>query len=140
MKENDKKHCFIELRAQGFSFDKISKELKVAKSTLILWSKEFELEIANLKAVEMEGLLEKHFMSKKARIELFGKQIIKIKEELGRRDFSDISTEKLFDLLVKYVNQLKQEEMKVEFSRWEKQDIMDSFKNLETKLVKWTAN
>ena len=140
MKENDKKHCFIELRAQGFSFDKISKELKVAKSTLILWSKEFELEIANLKAVEMEGLLEKYFMSKKARIELFGKQIIKIKEELGKRDFSDISTEKLFDLLVKYVNQLKQEEVKVEFARWEKQDIMDSFKHLENKLVRWTAN
>ncbi|MGG0487412.1 hypothetical protein ABEY65_29120 [Priestia aryabhattai] len=140
MKENDKKHHFIELRAQGFSFDKIANKLGIAKSTLIQWSKEFETEIANLKAIEMEALFEKYFMSKKARIELFGEQIIGIKKELEKRDFSDIPSEKLVDLLLKYISQLKEDETKMDFARWEKQDILESINNFDKKLVTWRAH
>ena len=46
------KEKFIELRAKGWSFDKIAKELGKAKQTLINWSKELEDEIDNLKALE----------------------------------------------------------------------------------------
>lgn len=140
MKKNSEKYQFIELRAKGLSFHKISQELEVAKSTLIQWSKELELEIANLKAIEMEAIFEHYCMSKKARIELFGEQIAKIKNELRKRDFSDIPTEKLFDLLLKYANYLKQDEMKMEFRREEKQDLFDRLKDLETKVIKWVAD
>lgn len=50
MKDPKTKQQLIELRAAGYSFDKIAKKLMVAKSTLIDWSKEFEFEVANLKA------------------------------------------------------------------------------------------
>jgi transposase len=32
---------FIELRAENISFDKIAKQLKVSKSTLMAWAKSF---------------------------------------------------------------------------------------------------
>jgi orotate phosphoribosyltransferase-like protein len=35
----DEKQQFIELRAKGYSFQKISDELKISKPTLIEWSK-----------------------------------------------------------------------------------------------------
>jgi orotate phosphoribosyltransferase-like protein len=35
MKDQETRGRFIELRAQGLSFDKISKELQVSKQTLI---------------------------------------------------------------------------------------------------------
>jgi len=39
---------FIELTAMGLSYDKISKQLKVSKSTLIEWSKVFKPGIRSL--------------------------------------------------------------------------------------------
>ena len=59
MKPIETKHNFIKLRAKGNSFDKIAKELGVAKQTLIDWSKEFEEEIANLKAIELTDMEER---------------------------------------------------------------------------------
>ena len=44
------KHRFIELRAKGYSFDKIALELNKAKQTLIDWSR--ELKEAVIKVVE----------------------------------------------------------------------------------------
>jgi len=39
MKDQQTKEKFIELRAKGLSFDKISRELRISKQTLINWSK-----------------------------------------------------------------------------------------------------
>ena len=103
------KERFIELRAKGWSFDKIAKELGKAKQTLIDWSKELEDEIANLKALELEALYEKHYLLKESRVETFGKLVNKLKDEVMSRDLSDVPTDKLLDLLLKYKNQLKDE-------------------------------
>ena len=54
----DTKERFIEMRAKGYSFDKIALELGKAKQTLIDWSKELQDEIANRKALELEALYE----------------------------------------------------------------------------------
>lgn len=105
----EEKERFIELRAKGWSFDKIAKELDRAKQTLINWSKELEDEIANLKALELEALYEKHYLLKENRIETFGVLLRKLKDEVMSRDLSDVPTDKLLDLLLKYENQLKDE-------------------------------
>ena len=105
----EEKERFIELRAKGWSFDKIAKELDRAKQTLINWSKELEDEIANLKALELEALYEKHYLLKENRIETFGVLLKKLKDEVMSRDLSDVPTDKLLDLLLKYENQLKDE-------------------------------
>ena len=42
MELNSKQMEFVTLRADGLSFDKIAKQLKISKATLIQWSKLFE--------------------------------------------------------------------------------------------------
>jgi len=106
---------FIGLRAQGFSFDKIARKLKKSKQTLIDWSKEFEEEIANLKAVELEALYEKYFLLKEKRIEGFGKILKLIEKELAGRKLSDVPTDKLLDLSGKYHALLKEEYVEPRF-------------------------
>jgi intein-encoded DNA endonuclease-like protein len=103
------KERFIELRAKGLSFDKISKDLKVSKQTLIDWSKDLEEEIRNLKALELEALLEKYYLLKENRIQTFGDLLSKLKTELLKRDFTDLSTDKLLDLILKYESQIREE-------------------------------
>jgi len=103
------KERFIELRAKGWSFDKIAQELGKAKQTLIDWSKELEEEIANLKALELEALYEKHYLLKETRLKMFGEVLSKIRGEALSRDLSDVPTDKLLELLLKYDNQLEAE-------------------------------
>lgn len=103
------KQQFIELRAQGWSFDKIAKELGRAKQTLIDWSKELSDEIANLKALELEALYESHYLMKEHRLKTFGAMLTKITTEIQKRDLSDVPTDKLLDLLLKYNSQVRDE-------------------------------
>ena len=126
MKDQKTKEKFIELRAQGFSFDRIAKELRVSKQTLIVWSKELELEIANLKAIELEALQEKYYLLKQKRIELFGEKLKALKNELDKRNLEEISTKDLFGLLEKYGKLLKEESIELEFQKrdFEKLDSM----------------
>ena len=109
------KERFIELRAKGWSYDKIAKELGKAKQTLIDWGKELEDEIANLKALELEALYEKYYLLKESRIETFGELVKKLKDEVMSRDLSEVPTDKLLELLLKYENQLKDEVIEPRF-------------------------
>jgi intein-encoded DNA endonuclease-like protein len=108
--ENQKtKEQFIQLRAQGVSYSNISKKIGKSKQTLIDWGKELEEEIRNLKAIELEAIYEKYFLLKEARLQSFGIITQRIKEEIESRDFSDIPTEKLLDIFLKYNSTIKEE-------------------------------
>ena len=109
METTELKERFIELRAKGWSFDKIAKETGKAKQTLIDWSKELQDEIANRKALELEALYEKYYLLKETRLQTFGEMLTKIKTEVESRDLSDVPTDKLLDLLLKYNSQVKEE-------------------------------
>jgi hypothetical protein len=109
METTDQKERFIELRAKGWSFDKIAKETGKAKQTLIDWSKELQDEIANRKALELEALYESYYLLKENRLQTFGAMLTKIKKEVESRDLSDVPTDKLLELLLKYNNQVKEE-------------------------------
>lgn len=109
MKPQTTKENFIQLRAKGFSFDRIAKELKTSKQTLIDWSKELQEEIANRKALELEALYENFYLLKEYRLRNFGNLLNKIEKELQARDFSEVATEKLLELFLKYNSQLKEE-------------------------------
>lgn len=107
METVETKNKFIELRAKGYSFDKIAKELGKAKQTLIDWSKDLEEEIANLKALELEALYEEFYLLKEERIRRLGKILKSIEDELLDRDLSDVATDRLLDLLLKYRAQIE---------------------------------
>jgi len=115
VKDNETKQQFIELRAKGFSFDKIADDLDVAKQTLINWSKEFEGEIARLEALELEALYEKYHLLKKKRIERVGELLNKVYNELGQRDFTEVETDKLVDLYLRTLTKLKDELVEIDF-------------------------
>jgi len=117
MKDQETRERFIELRAQGLSFDKISKELRVSKQTLIDWSKSLQEEIKNLRAIELEALQEKYFLTKEKRLELFGEKLKAIKEELDKRDLNELMTDKLFELFLKFHRILKEEAVPLELEK-----------------------
>ena len=103
------KSQFVELRAKGWSYVKISRRLKVSKNTLTNWGAELEGEIASLKAMEMEALHEKYFMNKESRIRLLGEQLKEIKDELKRRGLDDVSTDRLLEMELKLYQALQAE-------------------------------
>ena len=103
------KERFIELRAKGLSYDKIAKKLGKAKQTLIDWSKDLQEEIANRKALELEALYETYYLQRENRLQMFGAMLTKIKEEVEGRDLSDVATDKLLELFLKYNSQVKEE-------------------------------
>lgn len=103
------KHRFIELRAKGYSFDKIALELNKAKQTLIDWNRELKEEIEIRKATELELIYESYFLLKKSRLQSLGDILLKIETEIGQRSLSTIPTDKLLDIYLKYSNQIKAE-------------------------------
>ncbi len=123
MNDNSVKEKFIELRSKGLTYNSIAEEIGVSQRTLIRWSKDFEEEIANLKATELEALQEEYFMKKEKKIRLFGDKFIAIVKELDNRDLSDISTEKLFLLLIKYSDYLSNEQVELVFTQ--KRDALE---------------
>lgn len=97
---------FVELRAKGNSYDRIADNLGVSKGTLIEWSKQMYKEISNLKSIETDALLGKHRMARIHQLEIFGSQLNKIREELDKRDLSDVSTDKLLSMELKIIESI----------------------------------
>jgi transcriptional regulator with XRE-family HTH domain len=119
VKTTEQKEKFVELRAKNWSYKKIAKQLGISKPTLIKWSKELNQKIANMKAIELEAIQEKYYMQKKQKIEIYGQQLEKIKEELEARlennELKDVKTEQLFKLFFEYMDRLEFERVPVEF-------------------------
>jgi hypothetical protein len=115
METLETKQKFIELRAKGWSFDKISKEIGKAKQTLIDWSKDLENEISNYKSVELEALYEKYYLLKEAKIQKYGSILSKITEELENRDFKNVNTGRLLELYLLYFEKLSVEVVEPKF-------------------------
>ncbi|RXZ00948.1 hypothetical protein [Fictibacillus sp. S7] len=134
----EQKELFIEYRAREIPYEQIAKEIGVSKPTLLKWGRELEVEIGNCRAMELELLQEKYFVSKRTRIELYGKQLNRLSTELDKRDFSGLSTEKLIELQMKIISNLKQEETPIHLK--EKRSIEDTlFSDLDTSVVEWRA-
>lgn len=107
MKDQAVKERFVELRAKGWSFDRIGKEVQVSKQTLITWSRDLALEIRNMRAIEHEALLEQYALTRNGRIEFLGDLLKKLREELAARSLATVSTERLIDLALKVEEEWK---------------------------------
>jgi len=68
----------------------------VSKTALINWEQDFKEEIDNLRAIGLEAMYDKYYLSVRKRVEFFGDVLGRIKHELETRDLSSIPTEKLF--------------------------------------------
>jgi hypothetical protein len=107
--KNEVKAKFIEMRAKGLSIRATAKELKLSPQTLSNWQAELEEEIAGLKAVELESLYEQYHLLKEHRLQLLGEQLQDIKGELSKRDLSEVPTDKLLDIQLRYLDDIRKE-------------------------------
>ena len=141
MKDQETKERFVELRAEGLSYQKIARELNVGKQPLINWSKQLSHDIENLRAISLEALQERYCVVARRRIELLGDKIQALHDELQYRNLEDIPTSKLFELLLKYAKSLKEEEMATRFSAESNMTLDEEVSNLfEPKTVDtWLA-
>jgi len=136
MKSNEIKDKFIELRAQGNSYDNIAKKLNVSKQTLINWSKEFHIEILNLRAISLEALQEKYFLTKEKKIEFVGDIIRKLKAEADKRDLTKLTDRELFELILKYSEKLDKELLPISFKETYEKSLLE-FETSVTSLDEW---
>jgi len=112
----DERQQFIELRAMGYSFQKLSDELGISKPTLIEWSKNSDIsrDIQNQRTLLVDDLQERYSITRRHRIALFGEFLEKAKGELNKRDMSDIPTDRLITMVIKLSDTLKADETELE--------------------------
>jgi len=82
--------------------------------------------------MEIDALQEKHGLLIQNRIERFGKKLEELDKELEKRNLSDVPTEKIHDLVLKYWKFLKEEEIEMEF-----QEEKDLFELEASETVTW---
>ena len=124
-----KKDAFIVLRAQGYTYDKISKMLQMSKPTCLQWAKELKPYIYNLRQLALEALKEEFCVLQRERIKLLGKNLSSLQEELKKRDLKELTAKELFDLSLKHVEKLKEEEGRGEDFQFSEQ-LYDPYKFL----------
>lgn len=109
MKPIDEKKEYINLRAQGKSYQFICDALHISKSTCSAWEKELKDQIDDLKKAQLAELAETYGMAKEARIKRLGNTLNKINEALDKVPFDALEPSKLLDFKLKYTQALKEE-------------------------------
>jgi transcriptional regulator with XRE-family HTH domain len=138
MKDQGVRERFVELRAKGWSFDRIAKELKVSKQTLINWSRELTLDIRNRRAIEQEALLEQFSLTCEAKIQFIGDLMGKLRDELMSRNLTSVSSERLFEMALKTLAEW--ERISPELTLGVKEDPLVSLNNcLEKTIANWSV-
>jgi len=107
MHNTDTKNRFIELRAQGWSLQRIAAELHVSKRTLVDWNRDGQREIRSLKDLELEALHERILVSHEEELTRLTAQLNRIEAVLAKRNLDCLSTESLFVLAATVRAQLR---------------------------------
>ena len=89
---------FILLRSDGLSFDKIAKELKVSKVTLIQWSKLFEDNIKELQFLAMVEIKKRYSNTVAKWYETLLQQLDKIDKAILEADLLETPLKDLIQL------------------------------------------
>jgi hypothetical protein len=88
-----KTHCdFIRLRARGYSFTKVAKQLEISLSTARTWDDQHRAEIEKVRAHFVESLKQELLPDCAAQLASLTRALKRINEELDKRDFKDQPT------------------------------------------------
>ena len=109
MRTQEERQRFIQLRAEGLSYSKISGIIGISTKTAAEWGRKFEAEITKAKRKELAELGREYGMAKAARVKRLGGTLARIDETLSGRTFDAVPTEKLLSLQLQYVEALKNE-------------------------------
>jgi len=110
---NPKQQNFIILRADGLSFDKIAKELKVSKSQLIQWSKLYQDEIQELQFHSFVQIKEAYSFNQKSKYENLLKQLNKFDDAILSADVLGAGIKDLISIKNNIMMQLENIEKKI---------------------------
>lgn len=116
MHDNETQQRFIDLRSKGWPFVRLATELKVCKRTLIGWSRKFQFEINNLRAIELEALQAQVLTAREAHVQTLGERLREVDEELKKRDITELPTSRLFALSDSLRRQILRETGEVQFT------------------------
>ncbi len=96
------KEKFLELRIAGETYESIAKKLSVSKQTLINWNQDYSLKeaITIAELINYQAILKTHKQNRLAKIEYFAELCERAKEEVSKRDLSEISIERLFKIIL----------------------------------------
>lgn len=109
MKPQEAKNQYIQLRAEGKSYDTIAQTLNISKSTCSKWEQELGEQIAIYKAEQLNSLYDAFYMKKEARIRQLGGTLERIEDALATADLSQMQPKELLDYKLKYTTALKEE-------------------------------
>jgi len=116
VKDQESINKFIELRSQGMAYARIAEQTGVAKSTLILWSREYQHLIQNLRTIEWEEFLDRTLASKQQRVHALSEQLRRLEGELGGRELTTVATPKLLSMAEQLRRRLDRECGSLQFS------------------------
>ena len=104
---------FVELRARGYSYDKIAEETGISKPTLLKLSTDYSRELKEAEHFEMNSLLSQYGVLRQSRVEAFSSMLGKALQELKKRaeqnDYSEIPTDKLLKLTLELERRVERE-------------------------------
>jgi transposase-like protein len=104
---------FVELRARGYSYDKIAEETGISKPTLLKWSTDYSRELKEAEHFEMNSLLSQYGVLRQSRVEAFSSMLGKALQELKKRaeqnDYSEIPTDKLLRIALELERRVERE-------------------------------
>ena len=121
MTDRDTENRIIELRARGKSYSTIASELKRRQQTALDARTQYKEQIATLQALELEQLYEEQRITSQERITAIASLMHRVREEIDRRDLTQVPTEKLIDLYLKQASTLKEEIMEPNLQSSEEQ-------------------
>lgn len=99
----------VELRAEGLSYAKIAQQLNVSKQTAVDVVRDNIDQVSTLQGIEIEALFDAKQVNARGRIEQLSALQTKLREEIERRDLTDVPTDKLIALFLKTSESLKHE-------------------------------
>lgn len=99
--ESDKKQIdFIRMRSQGMSFDFISQQINVSKTSLIKWSHELKGKIFEAQADSWQTIKEEMKINLIDMLREKAELYSKLKENLKKVDVSELSIDKQYNLML----------------------------------------
>ena len=102
----DKQQKFIELRAEGHSFDEIAKRVQISKPTLIKWSKELKEQIEEVSKVIAEQFVIEQKVKRTIRAQKLSEELDKAYEALKHTDYKKMTKKDLIGVIEKIENKL----------------------------------
>ncbi|HEY5122566.1 MAG TPA: helix-turn-helix domain-containing protein [Ignavibacteria bacterium] len=106
MYTDTQKNEFLILRAQGFSFEKISQKLNVPIRTLFRWAKNNAEAISILKDTAFEALMETLKVNSGGRLRMLASDLDELNKAIKKESFNSLHLSDMLKLKVKYINEL----------------------------------